>query len=248
MKPTSDNTAIVIPAYNEEACIGALLGELQEHMAGHRCIVVNDGSSDRTASVAREHGATVLELPCNLGVGGAVQTGYRYAFETGFRFAIRCDGDGQHPPAEIPKLVDKMSETGVDMVIGSRYLEEKSYRSTWFRYCGIRGLSALLSLICRKRVTDPTSGFQLLNRPLLNFFGAQYPTDYPEPEALALMRRQGYDFQEVAVAFRARTAGQSSILAWGTFYYIVKVFLALVVDRFRSIERDYAREQWDDPS
>jgi glycosyltransferase involved in cell wall biosynthesis len=245
MKPTSDNTAIVIPAYNEEACIGDLLKEIREYMPGYRCMVVNDGSSDRTASVARDGGATVLELPCNLGVGGAVQVGYRFAFESGCRFAIRCDGDGQHPPAEMPKLVARMAESGVDMVIGSRYLEQKSYRSTWFRYCGIRGLSALLSLICRKRVTDPTSGFQLLDRPLLYFFGLQYPSDYPEPEALALMRRQGYDFAEVSVAFRARTAGQSSILAWGTFYYIVKVFLALLVDRCRSIERDFSRERLD---
>ena len=243
MRPTADNTAIVIPAYNEEACIGDLLQEVREHMPGYRCIVVNDGSSDRTANVARVHGATVLELPCNLGVGGAVQAGYRYAFETGYRFAIRCDGDGQHPPPEMPKLVDRMTETGVDMVVGSRYLEEKSYRSTWFRYCGILVLSSMLSRICRKRVKDPTSGFQLLNRPLLYFFGHQYPTDYPEPEALALMRRQGYDFEEAPVAFRARTAGQSSIMAWGTFYYIVKVFLALLVDRFRSVERDYSRER-----
>ncbi|MDD4870175.1 MAG: glycosyltransferase family 2 protein [Kiritimatiellae bacterium] len=242
MKNRRSNTVILIPAFNEEASIASLLNEIHNCVPDTDIVVINDGSADRTAVVAGENGAEVLDLPCNLGVGGAVQVGFRYAYENGYEYAIRCDGDGQHPPSEMKNLVETMKTRKTDLVIGSRFLEEGGYKSTWIRNCGIYGLAAFLSAICRRKVTDPTSGFQMLNRPLLYFFSCVYPMDYPEPEALALMRREGYDFCEVPTTFRERTAGSSTIGRWGTFYYVVKVFLALLVDRARPVDLRYSRE------
>ena len=246
MKASYSNSVLIIPAFNEEESLMATLGEVRQHLPGLRVVVINDGSEDRTASVARHAGAVVLDLPCNLGVGGAVQTGFQYAYEKGYRFVIRCDGDGQHGPAEIPKLIDTMNRGDVDLVIGSRFLGESEYTSTYLRHCGIRVLAAALSITCRQRVTDPTSGFQMINRRLMRCFAASYPVEYPEPEALAQLRRQGYDFVEVAVPFRERQAGESSIAGWGTFYFLVKVCLALLVDRAKPVNRRYAKSRLKD--
>lgn len=243
MKSARSNIVILIPAFNEEASLAMLLAEIKENQPGLDVVVINDGSADRTSVVAIENGAEVLDLPCNLGVGGAVQAGFRYAYENGYEYAIRCDGDGQHPPSEMKNLIEAMkSSKDADLIIGSRFLGDSVYKSTWIRYCGIHGLAAFLSTICRRKVTDPTSGFQMLTRPLLYFFSRVYPMDYPEPEALALMRREGFDFCEVATAFRKRTAGKSTIGKWGTLYYVLKVFLALLVDRARPIDLRYSRE------
>lgn len=242
MDTPSDRTIVIVPAYNEEESIGTLVAEIRERYPELDILVIDDGSVDRTAQVARASGAIVLPLPCNLGVGGAVQAGFAYASDFNYDYALRCDGDGQHPPESLGVLLKEIRKNEVDLVIGSRHLSDQKYRNTMLRSFGIRGLALLLSRICRKRVTDPTSGFQALNRPLLYFFARRYPTDYPEPEALALMRRQGYDFTEVAVPFRARTTGTSSIDTWDTLYYIIKVFLALVVDRARKIDPRYSRE------
>jgi glycosyltransferase involved in cell wall biosynthesis len=232
---------IIVPAFNEEASIGPLLREIGEQAPGPDVVVIDDGSSDRTAAVAAAAGARVLSLPCNLGVGGAVQAGFRYAYDHDYRYVVRCDADGQHPPAMIPRLLRAMEEGGADLVIGSRFLGDSPYRGSRLRTCGIRPLAWFLSLICRKRVTDPTSGFQVVGRPLLYYFSRAYPSDYPEPEALALMRRQGYDFREVAAPFRDRAAGASTIRGWGTLYYVVKVFLALCVDRARAVDPRFDR-------
>lgn len=242
MKNQRSSTVILIPAYNEEASIASLLGEIHACLPELDVVVINDGSADRTAVVARENGAEVIDLPCNIGVGGAIQTGFKYAYEFGYQYAIRCDGDGQHPPSEMKNLIETMkANKSADLVIGSRFLGDGGYKSTWIRSCGINGLAAFLSTICKRKVSDPTSGFQMLNRPLLYFFSCVYPIDYPEPEALALMRREGYDFCEVATAFRERKAGKSTIGKWGTFYYVVKVFLALLVDRARPVDTRYSR-------
>jgi glycosyltransferase involved in cell wall biosynthesis len=241
MKPRKSDTVILIPAFNEEQSIASLLVEIRRYYPDLDIVVINDGSADRTAVVAQDNGAEVLDLPCNLGVGGAVQAGFRYAYECGYLYAIRCDGDGQHPPSEMSHLIEGMKTNQVDMILGSRFLGEGSYISTWVRYCGINALALFLSIICKRRVTDPTSGFQMLNRSLLYFFSNVYPMDYPEPEALALMRREGYDFREVPTVFRERTAGKSTIGKWGTLYYVVKVFLALLVDRARPVDTRYSR-------
>lgn len=232
---------VLVPAFNEEASIGALLEELRTTHPGMDTLVVSDGSVDATARLAAAGGAQVLDLPCNLGVGGAVQAGFRYAWDHGYDFVVRLDGDGQHPPSEIARLAGEMARGEADLIVGSRFLEERSYGSTAVRRLGIRGLATFLSIICRRRVTDPTSGFWMLNRALLRYFAFDYPSDYPEPEALALLRRQGYDFREVPAVFRPRRAGESSIHAWDAVYYALKVGLALVIDRIRPIDRRFAR-------
>jgi hypothetical protein len=234
--------AVIIPAFNEEGAIGDLLDELKQHCPDLDVIVINDGSTDCTALIVRSKGVTVLDLPCNLGVGGAVQTGFKYAYDRGYRYVIRIDGDGQHPPAEIPKLINAMMEGTADLIIGSRFAGQRSYVSTFIRFLGIKMLALFLSRICRSRVTDPTSGFWIVNRKLLYYFAHDYPTEYPEPEAIALLRRHGFSFREEPVKFRPRTVGLSSIGAWGTVYYMMKVGLALVVDRIRPIDSRFAKE------
>jgi glycosyltransferase involved in cell wall biosynthesis len=241
MESNSKNTLVIVPAFNEEESIGSLIREIRRTVPELAVVVINDGSVDMTAVVARQSGADVLDLPCNLGVGGAVQAGFRYAYEQGYDYVVRCDGDGQHSPDGIATLMEAMNTGEADLIIGSRFLGKNAHISNIVRYCGINVLALLLSAICRKRVTDPTSGFQMMNRQLAYFFSRSYPVDYPEPEALALMRREGYEFMEVSVPFRDRTAGRSTIQGWGTLYYVIKVFLALVVDRARSIDHRFSR-------
>ena len=232
---------LLIPAYNEEESLGPLLGEVRQLFPSLQVLVINDASTDRTAAVLRQEGVPSLNLPCNLGIGGAMQVGFAYAYEQGWRYAIRCDGDGQHPPAEIPKLVAAMQTGEADLVIGSRFLADHSYTSTAVRSAGIHALARFLSWICHAPVTDPTSGFQMVNRVLLGFFAQHYPADYPEPESLSLLRRQGYSFKEVGTTFRPRMSGRSSIHWNHTGYYALKVAVALVVDRARPVDERYAR-------
>lgn len=238
-RPT--RAVVVIPAYNEEASMGALLAELRTHVPELPVVVICDGSRDRTAHVARSGGATVLDLPCNLGVGGAVQAGFQYALDNGFDLAVRIDGDGQHPPSEIPRLLTAARASKADLIIGSRFAAVGGHTSTLFRFMGIKMLALFLSVICRKRISDPTSGFWVVKRPLLHYFAREYPVDYPEPEAIALMRRLGYSYEEVTATFRPRQAGHSTIHGWGTVYFALKVGMALLVDRVRVLDRRYAR-------
>lgn len=235
---------IVVPAFNEEASLGSLLSEIRAALPAVPVLVVSDGSKDFTVAVARSAGGAVLDLPHNMGVGGAVQAGFQYAIRNGFSYVLRMDGDGQHPPVEAEKLIARMAESGTDLVVGSRFGVTQECVSTRFRYIGIRVLAFSLSRICRARITDPTSGFWLASRPLLDYFASYYPTDYPEPEALALMRRQGYTFSEVPVRFRERKTGQSSIGFFDTIYYMVKVGLALVVDRVREVNPRFSKERF----
>ena len=229
-------TMVLIPAYNEEASLPGLLAEVRSQLPGASVTVVDDGSADGTAEVARACGARVLRLPCNLGVGPAVQTGFRDALESGFDFLLRLDADGQHPPAEARKLIEAMIRQPTDLVVGTRHGEGSTYHGNWFRRAVLKGLALFVSVICRKRITDPTSGFWLVSRPLLKCFALHYPSDYPEAEAIALLRRQGFSLEEVPVAFKPRQAGESSIRAWGTVNFAAKVFLALFVGRLRSVD------------
>ncbi len=238
--------AVIIPAFNEEDAIGGLIEEMQRHQPGLDVVVINDGSHDNTVAVARAAGAAVLNLPCNLGVGGAVQAGFQYALERGYDYVIRIDGDGQHPPSEIPKLIAAMNQGKGDLIIGSRFAGKHTYTSTLVRFVGIRLLALFLSKICRSRITDPTSGFWMINRKLLHYFAHDYPSEYPEPEALALLRRHGYSFHEEPVLFRPRTTGRSTIGAWGTIYYMIKVGLALVVDRVKPLNTRFERKNLED--
>ena len=243
MKCPLANLVFLIPAYNEEMNIESLVAEIGSIWPDTPVCVINDHSTDSTHQILRNVKCDYLLLPCNLGVGGAMQAGFRYALEQGYDYAIRLDGDGQHPPSEAMKLVERMAVGDVDMVVGSRFLGERSYKSTLLRQAGIFWLARALSIACRRQITDPTSGFQMVNRAVMYYFANQYPGDYPEPESLALLSRQGYRVCEVATPFRARAAGRSSIRRWGTFFYVFKVGVALFVDRCREIDPRFDRRR-----
>jgi glycosyltransferase involved in cell wall biosynthesis len=223
----------IVPAYNEAGNIGRVVDELRAYDARLEVVVVSDGSVDRTAEVAAEHGAHVVRLPFNLGIGGAVQTGFRYAWENGYDLAVRLDGDGQHDPAELPKVLEPVLAGTADIVVGSRFVGDRSYRSSAARRVGIRLLAVIVSAIARQRVTDTTSGFQALNRKALALFAADYPHDYPEVEGMVMTIKHKLRLQEVPVRMREREHGQSSITALRSIYYMAKVLLALFVGLFR---------------
>ncbi len=227
---------LLIPAYNEEEALPGLLREVWDELPGVAVTVVDDGSRDCTTDVAAAMGARVLRLPCNLGVGSAVQTGFVDALENGYDYLLRLDADGQHPPAEARKLIATMLAKPADLVVGTRYGAGSTYHGNLPRRLVLGALARFVSLICRQRITDPTSGFWLLNRPLMQCFALHYPADYPEAEALALLRRQGFSLTETPVAFRPRQAGTSTLRAWGTINFAAKVFLALFVDRLRAVD------------
>lgn len=237
------NVVLLIPAYNEEASLPALLQEIQELYPDLPVVVINDASTDNTSKVVRETGATVLDLPINLGVAGAMQTGFKWAVEQGYDYAMRCDSDGQHPPENFPAMVECMKSTQADLVIGSRFLGDGDFKSEWKRRIGIGYLSLFLSIVCKHPVTDPTSGFQIVNRLLMYYFAHHYPQDYPEPESLALLRRQGYSFAEVGARFQARTGGVSSLQGLSSLYFAYKVTLALLVDRARGVHVAFSRHE-----
>jgi glycosyltransferase involved in cell wall biosynthesis len=212
----------IVPALNEERAIGQVIREIRAFDPGFEIVVVADGSTDRTPELAAAAGATVLRLPFNLGIGGAVQTGFRYAAENDFELAVRVDGDGQHDPAELPAILAPVLAGDADICVGSRFAGDGSFRSTRSRRVGIRILAACVSLLVRRRVTDPTSGFQALNRHGIRLFAADYPHDYPEVEATVM-----------PVRMREREHGSSSITALRSIYYMVKVLLAIFVGVFR---------------
>jgi glycosyltransferase involved in cell wall biosynthesis len=223
----------IVPAFNEERNIGRVLDELRAFDAGLEVVVVSDGSVDRTALVAAEHGAHVIQLPFNLGIGGAVQTGFRFAWETGYQLAVRCDGDAQHDPAELPKVIAPVVAGEADIAVGSRFASGEGYRSSATRRLGIRLLALVVSAIARQRVTDTTSGFQALNRRALGLFAADYPHDYPEVEGMVMTIKHRLRLVEVPVRMREREHGRSSITAARSIYYMAKVLLALFVGLFR---------------
>ncbi len=225
----------IVPALNEERTIAQVVGEIRSYDPRLEIVVVDDGSTDRTAEVARAAGARVLQLPFNLGIGGAVQTGFRYARENDFDFAVRVDGDGQHDPAQLGAIVEPVLRGEADIVVGSRYLSASGdgYRSSVPRRMGIRILAWVVSKLTGQRISDPTSGFQALNRKAIALFAADYPHDYPEVEALVLLLRHRLRLQEVPIVMRPRTAGRSSIQTLSSAYYMVKVLLALLVSSFR---------------
>ena len=223
----------IVPAFNEEECVAQVIEEIRAFDPDFDIVVVDDGSSDATSAAAARLGAHVVRLPFNLGIGGAVQTGFRYAFENGFTIAVRVDGDGQHDPAQLGLLLAPVLADEADIVVGSRFATDGGYRSSRSRRVGITILARTLSAIVGRRVTDPTSGFQALNRRAIALFAADYPHDYPEVEAALMVHKHRLRMTEVPVQMRERSAGRSSIGALASVYYMIKVLLALFVGLFR---------------
>ena len=219
----------VIPAYNEQANIIRVIRDVQRELPAADILVVNDGSTDRTAEAARTvDGIKVIDLPCNLGIGGAMQTGFKYAMAAGYAYVVQIDGDGQHLPGEVPKLLETMQETRCDMVIGSRFLEVESFRTTWCRRLGIKVFDLLFRALVNLRITDSTSGFRLYNRKSLEVLSRYYSSDYPEPDAIVLLNKSGLKVCEVGVAMREREHGCSSITPLKSPYYMAKVILTIL--------------------
>lgn len=236
---------VIVPAYNEEAALGDVLRTLRAQAPAYDVVVINDGSTDGTADVVRSvHGIELITLPYNMGIGNAMQTGYRYACQEGYDVAVQCDADGQHPVDEIAKLVRAVEAGRADMVVGSRYVADTGYKPSFGRRVGKSILSRLVNSAIGGGITDTTSGFRAMNRAVLETFAHTYPDDYPEAEALVIVHKHGLRAVEVPVEMRARQGGRSSIGAARAAYYIVKVSLAIFVGVFKKIS--FAPQRGDD--
>lgn len=229
-----NRTLIIVPAYNEEQALPATLAELKRHFPPENILVVNDGSADGTGAAAKNAGVRVVNLPVNMGIGVAMQTGYKFAVRNGFTAAVQCDGDGQHPAQQIPLLLDALAN-GNNLVVGSRFIDadREGFKSLFVRRQVIRYFSHLIALLTGVRVWDVTSGFRAADRRVIEIYAADYPFDYPEPEALVLLARHGCRIAEAPVAMRERQGGVSSIGLFAGLYYVVKVTIGLLVQRLR---------------
>jgi len=223
----------IVPAYNESRNVDAVIQAIHRHAPDFDVLVIDDGSTDDTARRARAGGAEVLVHPFNLGIGGAMQSGFRYACDHGYDEVVQVDADGQHDPAEIAKLRAGMSDHEVDMAWGSRFLEQTGYEAPFARRLGIRVFSVVLSAISGQKVTDPTSGFRLCNRRAIELFARDYPHDYPEVEGILMLHAHRLRAREVPVKMHPRRDGRSSITSGESIYYMVKVMLAIFVAVFR---------------
>ena len=224
---------IIVPAYNEVGSIGKVIKQVGFHIPRSDILVVNDGSTDRTSEKARGSGAIVLDLPFNLGIGGAMQAGYQYAYEKGYDVAVQVDGDGQHDPKEIPRLLEVLEKKEADMAVGSRFVGVPSYKGSAMRRVGISILAQAISILTGQKVTDPTSGFRASNRRAIQLFAHDYPQDYPEPEVLVLLSQHGLKMREVPATVYQREYGESSITKIRSIYYMTKVLLAILVTSVR---------------
>jgi glycosyltransferase involved in cell wall biosynthesis len=235
----------IVPALNEEATVGRVIDEIRAFDAGFDIVVIDDGSTDRTAGLAADRGANVVRLPFNLGIGGAVQTGYRFAFERGYDIAVQVDGDGQHDPSQLPAILAPVLAGEADVCVGSRFAAGVGYQSSFARRVGIKLFARVVSAVVRQRVTDTTSGFRAVNRKGIALFAADYPHDYPEVEATVMSVKHKLRLCEVPVSMRERAGGASSITALRSVYYMTKVLLAIFVGLFRRyavpLEEDHRR-------
>lgn len=224
---------VIIPAYNEGGSIEKAVEDIKRQAPGFDYVVVNDCSTDNTLDICRRKNLNYVNLSVNLGIGGAVQTGYIYACKNHYDVAVQFDGDGQHDASYLEMMAEELVRTGSDMVIGSRFIEKEGFQSTGLRRVGIRYFSFLIRLMTGKRVTDPTSGMRMVNKEVMRLYAENYPKDYPEPESVTAILRRGKKVTEVPVVMRERKEGISSIRGLRSVYYMIKVTLAILMERLR---------------
>lgn len=221
---------IIIPAYNEEKNINKVIEDIKQNAPGFDYVIINDSSTDQTKEVCIKNGYNLVTLPINLGIGGAMQTGYLYAKRYGYDYAVQFDGDGQHKAEYLEGMLDALLREKLDMVIGSRFIDNEGFQSSISRRIGIVFLSTIIRLVSKTKITDPTSGLRMGNKKVIDSFCEYYPKDYPEPESVTNIIRQDFRVGEVPVIMRERTEGVSSINFTRSIYYMLKVSLAILID------------------
>ena len=219
---------LIIPAYNEEENIEKVVNNLKLNHPEYDYIIINDCSTDTTAQICKKNGYNYLDMCCNLGIGGGVQSGYMYAYQNGYDYAVQIDGDGQHDPKYIAQMIDVLTTENADMAVGSRFITKEGFQSSGMRRLGIGFLSALIRMVCGARVKDVTSGFRVVNRKYIEFFSKEYADDYPEPEAIVAVTLSGGKVVEAPVVMYEREGGVSSISPFKSIYYMIKVSLAIL--------------------
>lgn len=224
---------IIIPAYNESSNIEGTVAAIKKDAPDFDYVIINDCSTDNTLEICQKNHFNVVSLPINLGIGGAVQTGYLYAKKHGYDLAVQVDGDGQHNPAFLSKMADELIESDVNMVIGSRFLEKEGFQSSFMRRLGIHYFMGLIHLLTGKKITDATSGLRMIDRNIIELFASDYPDDYPEPETIVSLLNKGYSVKEIPVVMNERQGGVSSISATKSVYYMIKVTLAILFVKLR---------------
>lgn len=231
MQIKSFKILVILPCFNEEQSIGNILSELKKvNIPGYEIIAlpVNDGSTDKTITEIKKHCTTYLDLPKNLGIGGAVQSGLKYAHQHNFDIAVQMDGDGQHPPLELIKIITPILNNDTDVCIGSRFIDKEGFQSSFLRRAGIKFLSALIKLRCGQTISDCTSGYRAFNKKAIEECVKYYPKKYPEPESALHLIKKGIRVKEVPVIMDARDGGTSSISGFRSVYYMLKVSLAIL--------------------
>ena len=224
---------VIIPAFNEEGNLEKTIKDIKDNAPDFDYVIINDCSTDKTLEMCRRHGFSHLNLPVNLGIGGAVQTGYRYAYYHGYDIAVQFDGDGQHSAPHLEDMVTTLIDTESDMVIGSRFIEKEGFQSSGLRRIGIKYFTGLIKLLTGKKITDPTSGMRMVNKKLLEKFTDEYPKDYPEPESVVTILSEKYKVTEIPVVMNEREEGVSSISLKNSVYYMIKVSFAILIARMK---------------
>ena len=224
---------IIIPAYNESENIEKTIAAIRENAPEFDYVIINDCSTDNTKEICEKNGFNIINLPINLGIGGAVQTGYKYGYEEGYDIAVQVDGDGQHDPRFLGTMADYLETRKLDMVIGSRFINKEGFQSSSARRLGIKYFTVLIKLLTRTKITDPTSGLRMVDRDIMEMFANDYPKDYPEPESVVAVLRRKKKVKELPVVMKAREGGVSSISPKKSIYYMIKVTLAILIERIR---------------